>query len=134
VIKTEVVGDQIQPDWERYADLLFLAAIAESRTDRAKAGEQFEAGMKFWDGRGFADRATTKAERYATYKLALALIAGERVGRRPNCWPEIQKRLLAMQRPDGGFVTDYRADGRPVGQVNVETTALAVLALDVAIN
>jgi hypothetical protein len=131
VIKTEVAGDQVQPDWERYADLLFLAAVAEARTDRAKAGEHFDAGMKLWDGRGFADRASAKADKYATYKLALALIAGERVRRRPDCWPEVQKRLLAMQRPDGGFVTDYQADCRPIGQANVETTALAVLALDV---
>lgn len=130
VIKTEVVGDQVQPDWERYADLLFLAAIAEANSNREKAREHFAAGMKLWDGRGFADRASTKADRYATYKLALALIAGERVGRRPECRPELLKRLAAMQRADGGFVTDYRPDGRPVGQANVETTALAVLAVE----
>jgi hypothetical protein len=31
---------------------------------------------------------------------------------------------------DGGWVTDYNEKGRPVGRANVETTALAVLALD----
>ncbi len=38
-------------------------------------------------------------------------------------------RLLAMQREDGGFVAD---DGRekPVGQADVESTSLAILALD----
>jgi hypothetical protein len=133
VIKTEVAGDQVQPDWERYADLLFLAAIAEVKANRDKARERFDAGMKLWDGRGFADRASAKADKYATYKLALVLIAGERIEQRPDCWPELKKRLLAMQRADGGFITDYRADGRPVGQANVETTALAVLALDVVI-
>ena len=42
----------------------------------------------------------------------------------------IVNRLLSMHRADGGFVTDYDARGRPVGQANVETTSLAVLALD----
>jgi hypothetical protein len=42
----------------------------------------------------------------------------------------IVNRLLAMQWEDGGFVTDYNAPGRPVGQANVETTSLAALALD----
>ena len=39
-------------------------------------------------------------------------------------------RLLAMQREDGGFVTDYDDKGKPIGQANVETTSLAILALD----
>jgi hypothetical protein len=39
-------------------------------------------------------------------------------------------RLLSMQRQDGGFVTDYDAQGKPVGQANVETTSMALLALD----
>ena len=39
-------------------------------------------------------------------------------------------RLLATQREGGGFVTDFNAQGRPVGQANVETTSLAILALD----
>jgi len=37
---------------------------------------------------------------------------------------------LAAQRADGGFVTDYDAQGKPVGQANVETTSLAILAFD----
>jgi hypothetical protein len=38
-------------------------------------------------------------------------------------------RLLRLQRRDGGIVTDYDVQGRPVGEANVETTSLAVLAL-----
>jgi len=34
-----------------------------------------------------------------------------------------------MQAQDGGWITDYK-DGRPVGLANVETTCLALLALE----
>lgn len=130
VIRTEVVGEEIHRDWRRYTDLLFFAAIARSEADRQEASADFEAGMLTWDGSGFRDLASAKGGLSATYKLALALIAGDRVGRKPGRRAEIVARLIAMQRPDGGFVTDYDAEGRKVGQANVETTALAILALD----
>ncbi len=131
IIRTEVVGEKIHEDWERYSDLLFLAAIAEADRDRPKAMGYFEAGMKTWDGTGLRDRVNEKGGLYATFKLALALIAGARLDRLPaDRRARMRERLLAMQRPDGGFVTDYDAQGKPVGQANVETTALAILALD----
>ena len=130
VIKTEVVGDKTHDDWERYSDLLFMAAIAEVGRDKEKARGHFEAGMKTWDGTGIRDRVNEKGGLYATYKLALALIAGARLDRKPGDHPRCWRRLLAMQRQDGGFVTDYDAQGKPVGQANVETTSLAILALD----
>ncbi len=39
-------------------------------------------------------------------------------------------RLLRQQGEDGGWVTDYDEKGRPLGRANVETTALAGLALE----
>ena len=130
VIKTEVVGPEIHKDWARYADLLFLAAIAESRSGKAEARERFEAGMRLWDGKGFRDWASAQGKRYATYKLALGLIAAARVGRTSAVHGELLGRLLKMQQSTGGFVTDYTVRGNPIGQANVETTALAILALD----
>jgi hypothetical protein len=130
VIKTEVVGDKIHEDWQRYSDLLFMAAIAEAGRDRDRALGNFEEGLKSWDGTGIRDRVNEKGGLYATYKLALALIAGARLGRKPGDRTKMIDRLLAMQRQDGGFVTDYDAQGKPVGQANVETTSLAILALD----
>ena len=130
IIKTEVVGDKLHEDWERYSDLLFMAAIAEAGRDKEKALGYFQAGMKTWDGKGIRDRASEKGGLYATYKLALALIAGARLDRKPGEKAGMLEMLLAMQREDGGFVTDYDAQGKPVGQANVETTSLAVLALD----
>ena len=130
VIKTEVVGDEIHEDWERYSDLLFMAAIAEVGRDKEKALAHFLVGMKTWDGKGIRDRASEKGGLYATYKLALALIAASRLDRKPEQQAEMLKRLLAMQRQDGGFVTDYDARGKPAGQANVETTSLAIVALE----
>ena len=130
VIRTEVVGEKVHEDWERYSDLLFMAAIAEAGRHKEKGLGHFEAGMKTWDGTGIRDRASEKGGLYATYKLALALIAARRLDRKPEQPAEMLKRLLAMQREDGGFVTDYDALGKPVGQANVETTSLAILALD----
>ena len=130
IIRTEVVGEEVHEDWQRYSDLLFMAAIAEAGRDKEKALGYFQAGMKTWDGKGIRDRASEKGGLYATYKLALALIAGARLDRKPGEKAGMLERLLAMQREDGGFVTDYDAQGKPVGQANVETTSLAVLALD----
>jgi hypothetical protein len=130
VIKTELVGDRIHADWREYTDLLFLAAVAEVGRDRDEALRHFEAGLATWDGTGFKDRINRKGGHYATYKLALALIAASGLNRHPTTENEIVERLLAVQQSDGGFVTDYTAQGRTVGMANVETTSLAVLALD----
>ena len=75
-------------------------------------------------------RASRTSGLYATFKLALALIATARMGREVPIRDKLLDRLLRLQRRDGGFVTDYDIQGRPVGEANVETTSLAVLALD----
>ena len=80
--------------------------------------------------RGFGIGLFEHDNRYATYKLALVLIATRRLGVCPSIQDAIRERLLAQQEKDGGWVTDYDFDGKPVGVANVETTSLAVLALD----
>ncbi len=42
----------------------------------------------------------------------------------------VLNRLLAQQARDGGWITDYTASGKCVGLANVETTSLAILAID----
>jgi len=86
--------------------------------------------MQMWDGMGFNDRVVEEQQRYATYKLALALVAAKKVGERPSAHEAIVERLLAQQSKDGGWITDYDRNGKPIGVANVETTSLAVLALD----
>ena len=127
-VKTEVVKDPALQGWREYADLLFLAAIAEA--DRDKARRHFDDGLKLWDGSGFRDRAATKLHQYSTYKLALSLIAAVKLGVKAASQPAIVERLLELQGQDGGWITDFDEKRRPVGVANVETTCLAILALE----
>lgn len=126
VIRTEVVTTNEMRGWTGYADLLFLASIADK--NKAKAREDFDSAMRMWDGHGFMDAAAREMEVYSTYKLGLALIAAKRFSVRV---PDgVLTRLLAMQDADGGFVTDYRPDGTRVGMANVETTCLSILGIE----
>ena len=130
VVKTEVVCDPIMVGWEQYADLLLLASIALAQSEPLKAKEDFQNAVQMWDGKGLRDRAVEHDNRYATYKLALLLIAAARLGERPPAHDTILERLLAQQAKDGGWITDYDAIGKPLGVANVETTSLAILGLE----
>lgn len=131
IIKTEIVTEKILKGWEGYADLLFMAALAEP--DSQKARQHLDAGMKLWDGTGFNDPTTKTLHRYATYKLALSLIAARKLKVPLEQKPAILEQLLAMQAQDGGWITDYDEKRKPVGLANVETTSLAIVALEAAI-
>lgn len=57
-----------------------------AKSEPSKAALHFQAAMTRWNGKGFKDRAVQAHHRYATYKLALALIAASKLGgngRRP---------------------------------------------------
>ncbi len=130
VVKTEIVTEKEMNGWEGYADLLLLAALAEE--DAPKAKQHFQQALQMWDGKGFKDRAAQASNEYATYKLALALIAAHKLKERPVAIAPILERLLAQQAKDGGWITDYDKTGKPVGVANVETTSLAILAVEAA--
>jgi len=127
-IRTELVTTNLLRGWEEYADLLLLSSLAKSRSAPEEARKDFDRAAALWDGQGFKDRAARHSGIYATYKLALYLIAAGRQNISPPHWEEVTARLLAMQAPDGGWKTDYK-EGKPVGLTNVETTCLALLAL-----
>lgn len=130
VIKTELVTDHPLAGWEEYADLLFLAAMARAKEgEPEEASRLFAAGAKLWDGKGFADRVLPVHGLYATFKLALALLAAKAVETEFPAAAEVKHRLLALQNDEGGWITDYRPDLTPAGLPNVETTSLAMLAL-----
>src|SRR5262249_9002983 len=95
-----------------------------------KARRHFDQGVRLWDGVGFKDRVAKQADRYAAYKVALALLAADRLKVQPPVKEALVDRLLKQQGEDGGWVTDYDQKGKPLGRANVETTALAVLAPD----
>jgi hypothetical protein len=127
-IRTELVTTNILTGWDQYADLLLLASVAQARSAPADARKNFDRAGAMWDREGFRDPATKHGDRFATYKLALYLIAANRLGISPPHRVEVIERLLAMQTPDGGWITDYK-ESKPVGLANVETTCLALLAL-----
>jgi hypothetical protein len=127
LIRTEVVTDVVLHGWEEYADLLFLAAVAEADGDKAR--RHFDDGVKLWDGTGFNDRVSSKTHQYATYKLALSLIAARKLDVEPPQKRAIVERLISLQGADGGWITDYDARRKPLGRANVETTCLAILGL-----
>ena len=126
IVRTEVVKEAVLKDWQEYADLLFLAAIAQR--DKERARRNLDDGLKLWDGTGFKDRAAAKSRQYATYKLALSFIAAATL--EVNAQPAILEQLLALQAKDGGWITDYDERRKPVGVANVETTCLAILGLE----
>src|SRR5882724_4821947 len=128
-IRTELVTTNILSGWNEYADLLLLASLAQARSAPADARKNFEKAVAMWDGQGLMDAATKHSGGiYATYKLALYLIAAKRLNISAPHRDEVMARLLAMQSADGGWTTDYK-DGRSVGLANVETTCLSLLAL-----
>jgi hypothetical protein len=129
-IKTEVAGEKVFRGWQEYADLLFLAAIGSAATNPRQARHYFDAGLRLWDGMGFKDRVTKLDSKYAVYKVALALLAADRLKVQPTVKAALVERLTKQQGKDGGRVTDYDKKGKPLGRAKVETTALAVLALD----
>ena len=128
VLRTEVVTDTALEGWDQYADLLFLACIAE--TNRPAARQHWDTAMQMWDGKGFLDAAARHDQRYATYKLSLALLAASQLSPPAKPPDGLLVKLLSLQSDSGGWITDYDATGRKIGLANVETTCLAILGVE----
>ena len=128
LIRTERVTSRPLEGWEAYADLLFFASMAEFPVDPKAAERWLDRGLAMWDGKGFRDRVVGKNRLYATYKLALAILASDRCHKKLAIKNDILNRLASLQSNAGGWITDYDADGKPRGLANVETTCLVILA------
>ena len=129
IIKTEKKTDKINKNWDEYADLLFLKSICE-RDCGVFARGCAQAGAALWDGNGFCDPATKKHNQYATYKLALARLASSHSNKLIELSDSYLPKLLNLQEKSGGWITDYDANGKPLGLANVETTCLVLLAFE----
>ena len=128
VLRTEVVTGTAFEGWRQYADLLLLACIAEK--DPAAAQQNWNDAIAMWDGKGFLDAAAKHSRQYATYKLALALIAANRLSPAAKVPDGLIEKLRSAQSESGGWITDYEAGGKGIGLANVETTCLAILGLE----
>jgi hypothetical protein len=109
-IRTELVTTNVLRGWDEYADLLLLASLAQAASSPADARKDFDKAVAMWDGEGFKDRAAKQSGIYATYKLALYLIAANRLNISAPHRDKVITRLLAMQ--------------------STETTCLSLLALE----
>jgi hypothetical protein len=131
-IRTEKLLARIEERWESYADLLLLSAVARAAEEPVAARRDLDRALAMWDGKGLLDPAVTAHGIYATYKLALLLVAAQRLGAELPMRGAVLARLRELQSPHGGWITDYLPDGSPRGLANVETTCLVLLALEAA--
>jgi hypothetical protein len=131
-VRTERLTDRVHRDWRSYADLLLYDAIARRKAEPGAANASLGAAVALWDGVGLRDRVVAKQGIYATYKLALLVLAARKLGRTLAEEAAVLARMVGTQGPSGGFVTDYGPDGRPRGLANVETTCLCLFALEAA--
>lgn len=120
-------------DWAEYTNLALLGALNEyhrGNTDLAR--RIFRQTLTQFNGVGFRDKAYLSPVghgHYETYKLALALYVVSVIRVPAHEYANLRDILLEMQLTDGGFATLYSGRHSPIGDANVETTALAVLAL-----
>ncbi|MBX9656320.1 hypothetical protein K2Y11_22100 [bacterium] len=127
IVKSERATDRPLQGWEGYGDLLALAILAEPNSDQAPI--LFKKLVAMWDGQGIADRAMKQMGIYATYKIALAMLAARKLNEKLPFADRAISRLIRLQHPFGGMITDYDKTGTPNGMANVETTSLVLLAL-----
>lgn len=130
IVKTEVITDREMRGWDEYADLLLWASMATLASEPAQSRKRFDQALAMWDGIGLKDRVVVKTGKYAVYKLALAIEAAFRHKLRSPDVDAMITLLLDLQSSDGGWITDYTDREHLVGLANVETTSLAVHALD----
>ncbi len=131
-IRDEIPGnDAFFEDWVTYSNLALLAALNEYNQRNPKRSlEIFNQALKVFDGKGFRDKAFAK--NYETYKLAMAIYTGQRIGSEFPERDQMVKVLLSMQAESGGFYTHYDANFLPAGDTNTETSSWAILALQSA--
>lgn len=125
------------PDWQEYVDRLLLASInASNDNNPIRATELFNLAATTYDGVGLLDKAAKNNGEYSTYKLALYLIAAERLHvDRPEIDDMITTILSLQERNSnsnryGGIYTEYSVDRKPFlhTDTNTETTALCLMA------
>jgi hypothetical protein len=130
-VNTIVCNGTLMPDWDNYADLVLYCAISYNwEHDQPDAVDNFSTAVAMWNATsmGLQDKAFNGT--YDTYKLALLLYASRLLGQGLPFESELLNRIYSQQNAsDGGIVTNYYADGTPVGDANTETTSMVIIAL-----
>lgn len=132
-VRTEYCYGEPIEGWNQYADLCFLASINYANMGNWLMSHwYFWKGRWMWDGKGFNDKITKEVGYYATYKLALYLLASKRVRTIFKIDSEAKEIIGKMQGTSGGIYTDYTKEFKiphPEVDTNTETTAFCLLAL-----
>jgi len=128
-LKMEKANNTIDANFSDYADLLCYASLVEWRKGNySGADDYYEMFKAKWDGNGFKDKAFNGS--YATYKLGLFYFLNKILGK-GSFWfeRELIERVWQCQDNNGGFKTDYYANGSfPECQTNTETTSIILLS------
>ena len=131
-------------NYQNYSDMDLYASLWNLHAGNYTAAENaFLTAQSFWTGYGFADQAFSN-ELYASYKLALDLIAWKSLEANPNTsafannyvseMGNVASIMSLLQNTDGGVWTNYKIDngqiifGSGVSLENGETTSLFVIA------
>jgi len=137
-VQTTIADPSIKIDWQKYADRILEAAMNAQNGGKTKQARQlFDKVRKMYDGVGIVDQIYREEGKYETYKLALYLIAADKLGVKLDERREILDTILSLQEADsssarfGGTRTHYSSFGEPVPgcDTNTETTALSAWAL-----
>lgn len=114
-----------------YANIAFLKSIYLYKLNKVEEGKKcFLAAMSTFDGVGFKDKSfIADGSRYSTYKVALWKIASNVTGFGPSY--QANDIIARMQSDEGAVHTFYSMQLVPSGQTNVETTAIAIMALKI---
>jgi hypothetical protein len=127
VRREDRLAGSVMEDWRQYADLSFYGVLHLAQAgELAAARALYAETLALFDGVGFADKAYKADKAYASYKLALALLAAGAIGEAPPAG--LLDALLARQNEAGGFFALYRPE-RGINDPNSETTAYSILAL-----
>jgi len=118
-------------DWSSYANLACMGVVNEYNAGHMETARRlYEIKLADFDGQGFADAVfwEDRPGVYETLGLAWCLYAAALL--QMPVHPSILAALLAQQDPaTGGFHTHYQAHVPHLADANVETTAVALLAL-----
>ncbi len=119
-------------DWSAYANLAFMAALNEYNQGHRESALRLHAiEMGKFDDRGWRDKAYwDRGGVYETIGPAWGLYVGALIGAPMDELQKLRDVLLSVQdEASGGFRTHYDLHGQRA-YPNVETTSLALLALD----
>jgi len=127
-IYVDFLSGSVVSDWLDYADQVILAALQELKNEDFEWAWRYRGyAQRMWSGKGFGDIAYYQSSRYDTYKLSLYYYLMLALRYRDDIVAWIEDNIDAFIS-NGGVITNYDNTLTPIGDPNVETTAITALA------